>query len=56
MVVSKKWREIDTNRKYHMAYLFVPFPVALDDVEVIRLMQDLSNAIPRTFVQHLAWF
>jgi len=33
VVVSKKWREIDTNRKYHMAYLFVPFPVALDDVE-----------------------
>jgi len=41
VVVSKKWREIDTlliytplyNRKYHMAYLFVPFPVTLDDLE-----------------------
>ena len=31
VVASKKWREIDTlllhatNRKYHTAYLFVPF-------------------------------
>ena len=38
VVVSKKWREIDTlllhtsNRKYHMAYLFVPFPMTLDDI------------------------
>jgi len=37
VVVSKKWREIDTlhttNRKYRMAYLFVPFLVTLDDLE-----------------------
>ena len=39
VVLSKKWREIDillihtTNRKYHMAYLFMPFPVTLDDHE-----------------------
>jgi len=39
VVVSKKRHEIDTlllyttNRKYHMAYLFVPFPVTLDDLE-----------------------
>ena len=39
VVLSKKWREIDalflhtTNRKYHMAYLFVPFSVTLDDLE-----------------------
>ena len=39
VVVSKKWREIDTlllhttNRKYRMAYLFVPFLVTLDDIE-----------------------
>ena len=38
-VVSKKWCEIDTlllhttNRKYNMAYLFVPSPMTLDDVE-----------------------
>jgi len=39
VVESKKWREIDTlllhstNREYHMAYLFVPFPMTLDDLE-----------------------
>jgi len=39
LVVSKKWREIDTllphttNRECHMAYLFVPFPVTSDDLE-----------------------
>jgi len=39
VVMSKIWCEIDTlllhstNRKYHMAYLFVPFPVTLDDIE-----------------------
>ena len=38
-VVSKKWYMIDTsllhttNRKFPMAYLFVPFPMTLDDVE-----------------------
>jgi len=39
VVVSKKWCEIDTlllhttNSKYHIAYLFVPFPVTLDDLD-----------------------
>jgi len=34
VVLSKQWREIDTtNRKYHMAYLFVPFPMTVDDLE-----------------------
>ena len=39
VVVSKKWREIDTlllhasNRKYHTAYLFVPFPMTLENLE-----------------------
>jgi len=39
VVVSKKWHETDTlllhttNRKYHIAYLFVPFPMTLDDLE-----------------------
>jgi len=55
VVVSKKWCEIDTlllhttNRKYHMAYRFVPFQVTLN---VIRLLQDLSYAVRRTFVRH----
>ena len=39
VVVSTKWREIDTlllhatNRKYHTAYLFVPFPMTLHNLE-----------------------
>jgi len=42
VVGSKKWHEIDTllgyvihttNRNHHMAYLFVPFPMTLDDLE-----------------------
>jgi len=46
VVVSKKRLEIDTlllhttNRKYHMAYLLVPFPVILDTLKVICPMQD----------------
>ena len=48
--IRQEWHEIDTlllhttNRKYHMAYLFVPFSMTFDDLEG-RLMQDLSNAI-----------
>jgi len=39
VVLSKKRCEIDTlllhttNRQYHMAYLFMPFPLILDDLE-----------------------
>ena len=39
VVVSKKWHEIDTlllhttNKKYHMAYIFMPFSMTLDDLE-----------------------
>ena len=38
VVVSKKWRERDilllysTNRKYHIAYLFVLFPMTLENL------------------------
>jgi len=38
-VVSKKWCKIDTlllhttNKKYHMSYLFLSFPMTLDDFE-----------------------
>ena len=59
VVVSKIVCEIDTlflhtiNRRYHMAYRFVPFPVTL---KVIRLLQDLSNAIWWTFAWHFARF
>ena len=55
LLISKKWREIDTlllhttNRNYHMAYLFVPFPMTVDDLAI-------RNAIRRTFVRHLARF
>jgi len=43
-----------TNRKNHIAYLFVPFPMTLKTLKVIRLMQDLLNAIRRTLARHLA--
>ena len=39
VVVSKKWREIDTlllhttNGKYYMAYSLVPFPMTLDNLD-----------------------
>jgi len=57
VVVQKKWREIDTlllhstNKKYHIAYLFVPVPMNLDDLE-----GHSPNASRRTFVRHLARF
>ena len=43
-----------TNRKNHIAYLFVPLPMTLKTLKVIRLMQDLLNAIRRTLARHLA--
>jgi len=59
VVVSTKWCKIDTlllhttNRKYYMAYWFMPFPMTL---KVIHLLQDLSDTIRRTFVRHLSRF
>jgi len=37
-----------------MAYLFVPFPMTLDDLEGYSPNAYLSNVIRRTFVLHLA--
>jgi len=59
VVVSKKWCKIDTlllhttNKKYYMAYRFVSFPMTS---KVLRLLQDSSNVIPRTFVRHFTRF
>ena len=44
------------NRKYHMVYRFVPSTMTLDDLKVICQLQDLSNAIQRTYVRHFARF
>jgi len=59
VVVSNKWREIDTlllhttNRKYHMAYLLLPFPVTLDDLNGHSPNAGLITCIiGRTFVRH----
>ena len=60
--ISKEWCKVDTpllhttNGKYHMACRFMSFPVTLDDLEVIRLLPDLSNAIRRPFTRHFAQF
>jgi len=40
-----------TNKKYHMAYRFVPISMTLDDLEGHSLVQDLSNAIHRHFAR-----
>jgi len=62
MVVSKKWREIDTlllhttNGKYHMAYLFVPFPMTLDDLEGHLPNAGLIKCNYKHLCRHLAWF
>ena len=60
VVVSKKWRKIGTlllqttNRKYHMAYRFVPFPVTWMTLKmnVVELFKCNST----NFVRHFARF
>jgi len=58
VVVSKKWHEIDTlllyttNRKYHIACLFVPFSMTLENLEGHSPNAGLINAIRQTFVRH----
>jgi len=39
-----------------MDYPFVSFSMTLDDLKVIRVMQDLSKAVRRTFVRQLTRF
>jgi len=58
VVVSKKWSETDilllhtTNRKYHMAYLFVPFPVTLDDLKCHLPNAGLIKCNSRNILRH----
>ena len=63
VVVSKKWCKIDTlllhttNRKYYMAYRFVPFPETSDDLEGHSPVAGLINYNNRRiFVRHFPRF
>jgi len=62
VAVSRKCCNIDTlllhitNRKYHIAYIFVQFPVTLDDLDGRSPVAGSSNAIRRTFMRHFARF
>jgi len=62
VIVLKKWCKIDTlllyttNKKYHIAYLFVPFPMTLDDTECHSVMQDYQMQIDEHLCDSLTWF
>jgi len=62
LVVSKKWHEIDTLllhtiRKYYMTYLFVPFPMTLNDLESHSpVAGHISYNNRQIFVRHDARF
>jgi len=54
VVVSKKWCRIDANHKWPIDLCHLQWPWVT--LKVIRLLQDLSSAIKRTFVRHFARF
>ena len=61
VAASQKWCKVDTlllhtsNRKCHMAYWFVPFPMTLNDLEGYSPKR-LFKCNSQTFVQHFARF